>query len=159
MSSAAPLSSPGARTDGAAAMRAGSLRVLLVEDLPRVQLMLRELIEQPGRFEVVGVADSEEQALAAFDARHPDVVVVDLNLRAGTGMGVLQRIRQRKTASRPLLIVLTNHTLPVLRHACERAGADHFLDKSREFAQVRTLIEARAHQIDGGTAPAGGSAA
>ncbi|UUX96043.1 response regulator [Aquabacterium sp. J223] len=122
------------------------LRVLLVEDLPRVQLMLRELIEEPGRFDVVGVADSEEQAVSTFDGTQPDVVVVDLNLRAGTGMGVLQRIRQRKGGQRPLLIVLTNHTLPVLRHACERAGADHFLDKSREFAQVRVLIEARAQQ-------------
>jgi CheY-like chemotaxis protein len=122
-----------------------SLRVLLVEDLPRVQLMLRELIEEPGRFDVVGVADTEEQAVSLFDARQPEVVVVDLNLRSGTGMGVLQRIRQRKTPVRPLLIVLTNHTLPVLRHACEKAGADHFLDKSREFARVRLLIEGRAN--------------
>jgi CheY-like chemotaxis protein len=123
-----------------------TLRVLLVEDLPRVQVMLRELIEEPGRFEVVGVADTEDDAVALFDARQPDVVVVDLNLRSGTGMGVLQRIRQWPAEVRPLLIVLTNHTLPVLRHACEKAGADHFLDKSREFARVRTLIEERATQ-------------
>lgn len=120
------------------------LRVLLVEDLPRVQLMLRELIEEPGRFDVVGVADTEDQALQLYEARRPEVVVVDLNLRSGTGMGVLQRIRQRQADTHPLLIVLTNHTLPVLRHACEKAGADHFLDKSREFARVRTLIEERA---------------
>lgn len=122
-----------------------ALRVLLVEDLPRVQLMLRELIEEPGRFDVVGVADTEDEAVTLYDARQPEVVVVDLNLRAGTGMGVLQRIRQRNAATPPLMIVLTNHTLPVLRHACEKAGADHFLDKSREFARVRTLIEARAN--------------
>jgi len=123
------------------------LRVLLVEDLPRVQLMLRELIEEPGRFEVVGVADTEDQAVSMYEQREPEVVVVDLNLRSGTGMGVLQRIRQIKSAVRPLLIVLTNHTLPVLRNACEKAGADHFLDKSREFAQVRTLIEQRAKGV------------
>jgi len=122
----------------------GVLRVLLVEDLPRVQLMLRELIEEPGRFEVVGVADTEDEAVRLYEARLPEVVVVDLNLRSGTGMGVLQRIRQRQGAAKPLLIVLTNHTLPVLRQACERAGADHFLDKSREFARVRVLIEERA---------------
>ena len=122
----------------------GGLRVLLVEDLPRVQMMLRELIEDPGRFEVVGVADTEDEAVKLYEARRPDVVVVDLNLRSGTGMGVLQRIRQRQGDTHPLLIVLTNHTLPVLRQACERAGADHFLDKSREFARVRTLIEERA---------------
>jgi CheY-like chemotaxis protein len=122
----------------------GGLRVLLVEDLPRVQLMLRELIEDAGRFEVVGVADTEDEAVKLYESRQPDVVVVDLNLRSGTGMGVLQRIRKRQGDAHPLLIVLTNHTLPVLRQACERAGADHFLDKSREFARVRTLIEERA---------------
>jgi CheY-like chemotaxis protein len=81
--------------------------------------------------------------VSLYDQREPEVVVIDLNLRSGTGMGVLQRIRQRNRALRPLLIVLTNHTLPVLRNACEKAGADHFLDKSREFARVRTLIEER----------------
>jgi CheY-like chemotaxis protein len=90
------------------------------------------------------VADTEDEAVKLYESRRPDVVVVDLNLRSGTGMGVLQRIRQRQGNARPLLIVLTNHTLPVLRQACERAGADHFLDKSREFARVRTLIEERA---------------
>lgn len=130
--------------DGTGATARTALRVLLVEDLPRVQLMLRELVEDPGRFEVVGVADTEDEAVRLYDAGQPEVVVVDLNLRSGTGMGVLQRIRQRQTAVRPLLIVLTNHTLPVLRHACEKAGADHFLDKSREFARVRVLIEERA---------------
>jgi CheY-like chemotaxis protein len=138
-----------APADTRTASARASLRVLLVEDLPRVQLMLRELIEEPGRFEVVGVADTEEEAVNLYDARQPEVVVVDLNLRAGTGMGVLQRIRQRKAATRPMMIVLTNHTLPVLRHACEKAGADHFLDKSREFARVRTLIEERADEPQG----------
>jgi CheY-like chemotaxis protein len=135
-----------APTDSRPRSARAALRVLLVEDLPRVQLMLRELVEEPGRFEVVGIADTEDEAVQMYDARQPEVVVVDLNLRAGTGMGVLQRIRQRKPETRPLLIVLTNHTLPVLRHACEKAGADHFLDKSREFARVRTLIEARADE-------------
>ena len=42
---------------------------------------------------------------------------------------------------RPLLIVLTNHALPVLETACLNAGADYFLDKSRDFHKVRTLLE------------------
>ena len=149
MMSAPPSAS--ATTGDAKLSGAPVLRVLLVEDLPRVQLMLRELIEEPGRFEVVGMADTEDQAVSLYEQRQPEVVVVDLNLRSGTGMGVLQRIRQRVAggAARPLLIVLTNHTLPVLRNACEKAGADHFLDKSREFARVRVLIEERAKGMAG----------
>lgn len=128
----------------AAAPLPRALRVQVVEDLPRVQNLLRELIEEPGRFEIAAIAGSEEEALRQFDAQHPDAVVVDLALREGSGLGVIQKIRGRDSGARPLVIVLTNHALPVLEAACLRAGADHFLDKSRDFQRVRTLLEGHA---------------
>jgi CheY-like chemotaxis protein len=118
-----------------------ALRVLVVEDLPRVRTLLRELIEEPERLEVAAFAETEEEALRCFDDLRPDAVVVDLKLKAGTGLGVIHGIRRRATAPQPLLIVLTNHALPVLETACLQAGADHFLDKSRDFQKVRPLLE------------------
>jgi CheY-like chemotaxis protein len=120
---------------------ARALRVLVVEDLPRVRTLLRELIEEPDRLEVAAFAETEEEALRRFDELRPDAVVVDLKLRAGTGIGVVHGIRARAAAPRPLVIVLTNHALPVLESACLQAGADHFLDKSRDFHKVRPLLE------------------
>jgi CheY-like chemotaxis protein len=117
------------------------LRVLLVEDLPRVQALLRELIEEPGRFEVSGLVETEADAIQQYEALNPDAVVIDLNLRAGTGLGVIVALRRLQRAARPLLIVLTNHALPVLEAACLNAGADYFLDKSRDFQKVRSLLE------------------
>lgn len=117
------------------------LRVLVVEDLPRVQQLLRELIHEPGRLEVAGLAETEQEAIAQYDALMPHAVVVDLNLKSGTGLGVISGLRRKTTEPRPLLIVLTNHALPVLESACLKAGADYFLDKSRDFHKVRTLLE------------------
>jgi CheY-like chemotaxis protein len=118
------------------------LRVLVVEDLPRVQTLLRELIEEPGRFEVLAVADTESQAIAQYRELRPDAVIIDLSLRQGTGLGVISALRRDDVGSRrPLLIVLTNHAFPVLDTACRNAGADHFLDKSRDFRKVRSLLE------------------
>jgi CheY-like chemotaxis protein len=123
------------------------LRVLVVEDLPRVQTLLRELIEEPGRFEVLAVADTETQAIAQYRELRPDAVIIDLSLRQGTGLGVISALRRDEANhKRPLLIVLTNHAFPVLETACRNAGADHFLDKSRDFRKVRSLLEqARAN--------------
>jgi CheY-like chemotaxis protein len=126
---------------GGQASASPTLRVQVVEDLPRVQALLRELIEESGRFEVAAVADSEDEALRQFDALKPDAVVVDLALRAGSGLGVIHAIRSRAVPAQPLVIVLTNHALPVLEAACRRAGADHFLDKSRDFHKVHGLLE------------------
>lgn len=117
------------------------LRVLVVEDLPRVQALLRELIHEPGRIEIVAVAETEAEAIEQYAEVHPDAVLIDLNLRVGTGLGVIVSLRRQTPPRRPLLIVLTNHALPVLETACLNAGADHFLDKSRDFHKVRPLLE------------------
>jgi CheY-like chemotaxis protein len=120
---------------------ARALRVLIVEDLPRVRALLCELIEETQALQVAGYAETEDEALRCFDDVKPDAVVIDLNLRAGTGLGVIQGIRKKAPGVPPLLIVLTNHALPVLESACLEAGADHFLDKSRDFLKVRPLLE------------------
>ena len=127
--------------DGAGESAARALRVLVVEDLPRVQVLLRELIDEPGRFEIAGMAETEHEAIEQYHALQPDALVVDLNLRQGTGLGVIMAVRRQQRPDRPLLLVLTNHALPVLEAACLNAGADHFLDKSRDFHKLRPLLE------------------
>ena len=130
----------------AAAAGSRALRVLVVEDLPRVRALLCELIEETPLLKVTAVAETEDEALQQFDSVRPDAVVVDLNLRSGTGLGVIQGIRRKAPSAPPLVIVLTNHALPVLETACLQAGADHFLDKSRDFLKVRPLLEQAAGQ-------------
>ena len=138
--------------DGAGDPAARALRVLVVEDLPRVQVLLRELIDEPGRFEIAGMAETEHDAIEQYHALQPDALVIDLNLRQGTGLGVIMAVRRTPAARRPLLLVLTNHALPVLEAACLSAGADHFLDKSRDFHKVRPLLEQARTRGDPGTA-------
>jgi two-component system, OmpR family, response regulator len=150
---AAPESGVGPRTGDAAAADTAvrALRVLVVEDLPRVQVLLRELIDEPGRFEIAGMAETEHDAIEQYHALQPDALVIDLNLRQGTGLGVIMAVRRTPAARRPLLLVLTNHALPVLEAACLSAGADHFLDKSRDFHKVRPLLEQARSQGAPGT--------
>lgn len=118
------------------------VQVQIVEDLPRVQQLLRQLVEQPGRFEVTGIDDTEQEALQRSQAQPPDALVVDLNLRQGSGLGLIHSVRKLYGASPvgPLVIVVTNHTMPVLEAACLKAGADHFLDKSRELPRLSALL-------------------
>ena len=117
------------------------MRVLIVEDLPRVQSLLVDLVSESEHCEVAAIADTEARAIAAYEAEHPDAAIVDLSLRQGSGLGVITQLRRQAVAERLLLIVLTNHAQPVLQQACRAAGADHFLDKSRDFRSVRLLLE------------------
>ena len=121
----------------------GELRVLLVEDSDRLRSRLRRLLEVPGLMRVEGEAVTEDAAIAELRSRRFDVLIVDVELSAGSGIGVIQHVRRESPAgvSAPLIIVLTNFALPTVRSKCMHAGADHFLDKMRQFEELRPLIE------------------
>ncbi len=122
----------------------GTTRVmsaLVVEDSPRIAERLVELVTVPGRLEVVASAAAEHEALVACETYDIDLAIVDLQLATGTGFGVIRRLRSPGLRRRPRIIVLTNHAVPALRVAAFEAGADYFLDKSKDFGALPQLIQ------------------
>lgn len=115
------------------------LRVLLVEDSPLIRERLAESISDPGRIEIVGQADSEQAAIGMLGA-HWDAMVLDLQLRHGTGLGVLRALISRRPPN-VKVIVLTNYAFPQYRAKSMALGADFFFDKAREYHRVREVLD------------------
>jgi len=80
------------------------------------------------------------EALAACDRHTIDLAIVDLQLAQGTGFGVIRRLRAAAGDHPACIVVLTNHAVPALKVAAFEAGADFFLDKSKDFAAIPRLI-------------------
>jgi CheY-like chemotaxis protein len=120
------------------------LRVLLVEDSPLLRGRLENMLSQHAAFKVTGLAAAEAEAVEKLDSVPYDVIVVDVELRPGSGIGVIRQARQRnkdpKDGSHVWIIVLTNYDLPTVRERCMQAGADHFLDKMREIDQLIPIL-------------------
>ncbi|HLB15608.1 MAG TPA: response regulator [Burkholderiales bacterium] len=119
------------------------VRVVLVEDSPLLRERLTESLAAPGRIEIVAHADGETAALEHLRATGWDALVLDLQLRQGTGIGLLRSLR----ASRPagaVVIVFTNYAIPRLRERSLALGADYFFEKARDFNRVREVLEALA---------------
>ena len=72
---------------------------------------------------------------------HLDAAVVDLQLRQGSGFGVLRALRQ--LSPQPLTIVLTNSSMRAVRDRCLALGAHFFFDKSNEFDRVGQALDTR----------------
>ena len=116
------------------------MNALVVEDSPQIAERLVELVSVPSRVEVVATAATEDEALAACDRYTIGLAIVDLQLAQGTGFGVIRRLRATAGASPACIVVLTNHAVPALKVAAFEAGADYFLDKSKDFATIPRLI-------------------
>lgn len=115
------------------------LRVLLVEDSLLIRKHLVSLLEDSEGIVVCGEVDTEADALTALRVGRFDAVVVDLQLREGSGFGVLQHLKLNHPDL--LAIVLTNSNTAAMRARSLALGAHHFLDKSSEFERVADLLE------------------
>ncbi len=116
------------------------MNALVVEDSPQIAERLVELVSVPSRVEVVATAATEDEALAACDRYTISLAIVDLQLAQGTGFGVIRRLRAATGSNPACIVVLTNHAVPALKVAAFEAGADYFLDKSKDFATIPRLI-------------------
>jgi len=125
-----------------------ALRVLLVEDSPLIRERLAESIAEPGRIEIVGQADSEQAAIGMLSAAPWDAMVLDLQLRHGTGLGVLRALISRRPPNTKV-IVLTNYAFPQYRAKSMALGADYFFDKARDFDALRDAVAERAAKAAG----------
>ena len=118
------------------------IRILLVEDFAPLRTRLTELLNIPGDMSVAATAETEREAHDQIEATDFDILVVDVQLRDGTGLGAVRDARKRWLSAIPsLIIMLTNHAFPVVRQRCLAAGADHFLDKMREIDQLIPILQ------------------
>jgi response regulator of citrate/malate metabolism len=69
------------------------LNILIVEDDSQLAVTLKYLVEDNPRYRVVAMAEDADQAMAAIEEYHPDLVLLDLHLAHGTtGFSVAARL-------------------------------------------------------------------
>jgi len=114
-----------------------TVRVLLVEDSRVLAERMRETLATLDDVEVVASVTDESAAVAAVRDNQVDVIVLDLQLREGTGFGVMERLGK----SRPLVIVFTNYMLPEYQRLANALGVEYFLNKSRDYERLPEIIQ------------------
>ena len=112
-------------------------RVLVVDDEPMVREVLSRYLERDG-FDVEVAADGE-LALQAFDARRPDLVLLDLMLPRLDGFEVFRRIRAR--AQSPVIMITARGDVTDRIVGLE-IGADDYVSKPFSPAEVVARVRA-----------------
>jgi DNA-binding NarL/FixJ family response regulator len=109
------------------------LATFLVEDSPVIRHNLVSTLEDLTAIKVVGVAECEADAVGALSdpRQRVDLVILDVVLREGTGLGVLRHAEVKHPGR--TFVVLSNYATPEVRARALGLGATRVFDKSREI--------------------------
>jgi len=109
------------------------LKTYIVEDSLVIRENLIATLEELAPIKVIGVA--EDESVAVQWLRQPDIavdlVIIDIFLKTGSGLGVIQAGAELSEA--PKLVVLTNYATQDMRRKCFQLGADEVFDKSHDI--------------------------
>lgn len=115
------------------------LRIFLVEDSAILRDRLAETFATWPNVEMVGHAETEAAAEAALSTQDWDVLILDLQLLHGTGLGVLRSLRSHRKPG-TTVIVFTNYAIPSYRARSLELGADYFFDKANDFSKIEDVF-------------------
>lgn len=126
------------------------MKVVIIDDSAAVRERLVIMISDLPGLEVSGQAEDVQEGIRLIRELKPDVVLLDIRMREGSGFNVLKYIRNG-IQPKPLVVVITNYPYPQYQKKCLENGADYFLDKSSEFEKIVGILQTliKSDQIGG----------
>jgi DNA-binding response OmpR family regulator len=121
------------------------LRVLLVEDDPRVRALYGALLDLEGYWsEIVATAP---EGIASIERNAPDIALVDLDLSGVDGCELARKVRTSSAGRGVFLAALTGFDDPEDRRRAREAGFDAYLVKSVNFKELLALLAEQDRQV------------
>ncbi|CAN5895504.1 response regulator transcription factor [soil metagenome] len=124
------------------------ISVVIVDDERLVRSGFAALLASDPGIEVVGTAESGEQALAVVRRERPDVVLMDIRMPGRDGVSATAAITADPALEQSRVIVLTTFDLDEHVHAALRAGASGFLLKDAEPADLLAAVHTVARETE-----------
>lgn len=116
----------------------GLIRVLIVDDHPVVRAGLASMLGTQAELDLIGSAQSGEDALRLTEEREPDVILLDLRMPAMSGVETLQALKATGRTAR--VIILTNYETDEDIYRAVQAGAQGYLLKDTSLREMLDAI-------------------
>lgn len=114
-------------------------RILVAEDHPFNQVMVKEFLETAGA--IVSVANSGEEALELLRREHFDCVLMDVQMPTMDGLEATRRIRVDPALAEMPVLALTANVYKEDRERCLAAGMNDFISKPIKAENFYLTIE------------------
>ena len=122
-------------------------KIFLVDDHPLVREWLTNLIHQQPDLSVCGEAESAQDALQGISKLKPEVAIVDISLKSGSGIELIKSLKSLQP--RVAVIVLSMHDENLYAERALRAGARGYIMKretaKKVIAAIRQVLEGKLY--------------
>jgi two-component system nitrate/nitrite response regulator NarL len=120
--------------------------ILIVDDHPLFRKGVIQLIQAAPEFRFIGEAASGSEGIALAHRLHPDMILLDLNMKDMNGVEVLKAIKDEGLDSRVIMLTVSDQAEDLM--AALQAGADGYLLKDMEPEDLmQQLAEAARGKI------------
>jgi CheY-like chemotaxis protein len=120
-----------------------TFKLLVVDDHPETRSIIVRVLQQEG-YQVVSAANGAE-GLKLADVEKPDLIMLDFMMPIMDGRETCERLRQRPEMAKVPIIMFTAVDDPQQKLSVFDAGADDYLNKPTEPAElverVKTMLE------------------
>jgi DNA-binding NarL/FixJ family response regulator len=120
------------------------IRVLVVDDQPLIRSAVTALLNMQAELEVVGSAETGEQAVELANELKPDVVVMDVRMPQGDGIWATGEITRNPVLTATHILILTTFEDDENIFNALRAGASGFLGKDTDGPGLVQAVKAVA---------------
>jgi two-component system response regulator NreC len=126
-----------------------SITVVLADDHVVVRSALRMLLEGEQGIEVVAEAGDAASAIRYVNGHHPAVLILDINMPGGSGLGAIPTIRSQSPDTQIVMLTMQAETAParealqagVLGYILKEAASDELVKAVRLAAEGKTYLQ------------------
>lgn len=116
-----------------------SLKIFIADDSQILRTHLATALGEIPDVEIIGEAETTNDAIERINASAPDVMVIDIRMPGEGGIHVLKTIK--KSMPEIIAVIFTDYPYPQYRTKCAEEGADYFFDKATESEELIELIK------------------
>jgi len=116
------------------------IRILIADDHKLIRETWSYILDSDPRFQVIAECGDAEEAVNLAKLKHPDVVLMDINMTPFSGLEATQKIRKISPASR--IIGVSMHSQPAYAKKMLQMGARGYVTKnSSKEEMIQAILE------------------
>ena len=125
------------------------MKIMIVDDEPKIRRGMKTLLEEQDGFEVVGIYDNAMSSLLDMAEKQPNVLITDIKMPEYSGLDLIEKIREKD--KNLYIIILSGYGSFKYAQRAIRSGVYRYLTKPtnpRELISVLREIELKIEGIN-----------